>query len=54
MLLQLLLPWIPGLRDIPWFVPLYKIIYRKHYAKHTSPPALMTEGQESPMKTPAG
>ena len=30
-LIQLLLPWIPGLRDIPRIIPLYKIIYRKHY-----------------------
>lgn len=29
--LQLMLPWIPGLRDIPRIIPLYKIIYRKYY-----------------------
>ena len=40
MLLPLLLPWIPGLRDIPRLIPLYKIIYRKYYEKRSaSPPA---------------
>ena len=40
MLLPLLLPWIPGLRDIPRLIPLYKIIYRKYYDKQSaSPPA---------------
>jgi len=33
MLLQLALPWIPGLRDIPRALPLYKVIYRRYYAK---------------------
>jgi len=33
MLAQLLLPWIPGLRDIPRILPLYKIIYRRYYAR---------------------
>ena len=37
MLLPLLLPWIPGLRDIPRLIPFYKIIYRKYYEKHSSP-----------------
>lgn len=32
MLLQLLLPWIPGLRDIPRLIPLHKIIYRRYNA----------------------
>jgi len=36
MLLQLLLPWIPGLRSIPRLIPFYKIIYRKYYAAHKS------------------
>lgn len=38
MLLPLLLPWIPGLRDIPRLVPLYKVIYRRYYrqARHAS------------------
>ena len=30
-LLQLFLPWIPVLRDIPRAIPLYKVIYRKYY-----------------------
>ena len=33
MLLQLALPWIPGLRDIPRALPLYKVIYRRYYRK---------------------
>jgi hypothetical protein len=37
MLLQLLLPWVPGLRDIPRLIPLYKVIYRRHYARHPDP-----------------
>jgi hypothetical protein len=32
MLLQLLLPWIPGLRDSPRVIPFYKVIFRKSYA----------------------
>ena len=34
MLVQLLLPWIPGLRDIPRVIPFYRIIFRKYYAEH--------------------
>lgn len=33
MLLQLLLPWIPGLRDIPRLIPFYRVAYRRYYAK---------------------
>lgn len=33
MLLQLALPWIPGLRDIPRLIPFYKVAYRRYYAK---------------------
>jgi len=36
MLLQLLLPWIPGLRSIPRLIPFYKIIYRKYYASRAA------------------
>ncbi|MCL6594979.1 MAG: hypothetical protein K6V73_02050 [Firmicutes bacterium] len=32
-LLLLLVPWIPGLRDIPYWVPLYRAIWRRHYAE---------------------
>ena len=31
------LPWIPGLRDIPRLIPLYKVIYRRHYARPHDP-----------------
>lgn len=31
-LAQLLLPWIPGLRDIPRAIPLYRMIYRRFYS----------------------
>jgi hypothetical protein len=41
-LIQLLLPWIPGLRDIPRAIPLYKIIYRKHYRETTLPTSVIT------------
>jgi len=30
-LLLVLLPWIPGLRDIPRAVPVYRLIWRQHY-----------------------
>jgi hypothetical protein len=40
MILQLLLPWIPGLRDIPRVLPFYKLIYRRYYAT--------TRGDEHP------
>lgn len=46
MLLQLLLPWIPGLRDIPRALPLYKIIYRRYYAA-VSRNASKTEGERA-------
>jgi hypothetical protein len=32
-LLLLLVPWIPGLRDIPYRLPLYRAIWRRHYAE---------------------
>lgn len=32
-LILLLVPWIPGLRDIPRAVPLYRVIWRRHYAR---------------------
>ena len=31
-LLPLFAPWIPGINKIPRLIPLYKIIYRRHYA----------------------
>lgn len=30
-LLLLLVPWIPGLRDIPRVIPVYRLIWRRHY-----------------------
>lgn len=30
-LILLLVPWIPGLRDIPRRIPLYRLIWRRHY-----------------------
>jgi hypothetical protein len=54
MLLQLFLPWIPGLRDIPRLIPLYKIIYRRYYHKRSSPPALMIPEPEPQTKMPGG
>ncbi len=30
-LVLLLVPWIPGLRDIPYAVPIYRLIWRRHY-----------------------
>jgi len=33
-LLLLLVPFIPGLRDIPRLVPLYRLVWRDWYAKH--------------------
>jgi hypothetical protein len=32
-LLLLLVPWIPGLRDIPYWIPLYRAIWRRYYAE---------------------
>lgn len=31
-LILLLLPWIPGLNQIPRFIPVYRLIWRYHYA----------------------
>jgi len=32
-LLLILIPWIPGLRDIPRLVPVYRLIWREHYRR---------------------
>jgi hypothetical protein len=32
-LLLLLVPFIPGLRDIPRLVPVYRLIWRDHYRR---------------------
>jgi hypothetical protein len=31
--LLLLVPFIPGLRDIPRWIPVHKLIWRRHYAE---------------------
>ena len=31
--LLLLVPFIPGLRDIPRWIPIHKLIWRRHYAE---------------------
>ena len=51
MLLQLFLPWVPGLRDIPRMIPLHKIIYRGYYEKH--PPRPPTPAHPHPPDTAA-
>jgi hypothetical protein len=28
-----LLPWIPGLRDIPRWIPVHKLVWRDHYRR---------------------
>ncbi|MHB1980861.1 MAG: cytochrome B6 [Sulfobacillus sp.] len=33
-LLFMFIPWIPGLRDIPRKVKIYRLIWRDHYARH--------------------
>ncbi len=38
MLMQLFLPWIPWVRDIPRLIPFYKIIFRKYYASGRTTP----------------
>jgi hypothetical protein len=35
--LLLLVPFIPGLRDIPRWVPIYRLIWREHY-RYSRPP----------------
>ncbi len=32
-LILILLPFIPGLRSIPRWIPVYRIIWRRHYAE---------------------
>ena len=32
-LLLLLVPFIPGLRDIPRWIPIYRLIWRRYYAE---------------------
>jgi hypothetical protein len=31
--LLVLVPFIPGLRDIPRWIPIHKLIWRRHYAE---------------------
>jgi len=39
-LLLIFVPWIPGLRDIPRWIPIHKLIWRRHYATmRKSPPS---------------
>jgi hypothetical protein len=35
-LLFILLPWIPGLRDIPRLIPVHRLIWREHYRRMAS------------------
>jgi hypothetical protein len=44
----LLIPFIPGLRDIPRRIPIYKLIWRDHYRTLTAPPG----GDDTPAKRP--
>jgi hypothetical protein len=30
-------PFIPGLRDIPRFVPIYRLIWRRYYKEEARP-----------------
>lgn len=34
-LVLMFVPWIPGLRDIPRLIPVYRLIWKSHYAKRT-------------------
>jgi hypothetical protein len=34
-----LVPLIPGLRDIPRWVPIYRLIWRSYYAEEASTPS---------------
>jgi hypothetical protein len=38
-LLLVCIPLIPGLRDIPRWIPLYRLIWREHYRSLGTPPA---------------
>ncbi len=40
-LLLLLTPFIPGLRDIPRWVPIYRLIWRRYYAERPMPRACL-------------
>jgi hypothetical protein len=53
-----LLPFIPGLRDIPRAVPLYRVIWRDHYRRLAeeavaTPPAALGRGPASAGQPPA-
>jgi hypothetical protein len=37
-LLLLLIPFIPGLRDIPRWIPLHRLIWRSYYTREGDPP----------------
>jgi hypothetical protein len=36
----ILVPFIPGVRDIPRWIPVYKLIWRDHYRSLSKPPTV--------------
>lgn len=51
--LLVLVPFIPGLRDIPSWVPIHRLIWRRHYAdmERRQSGAYITQGQAQPRPT---
>jgi hypothetical protein len=33
----MLIPWIPGLRDIPRWIPVHRLVWREHYRRAQAP-----------------
>jgi hypothetical protein len=40
-----LVPFIPGVRDLPRWIPIYKVIWRDHYRTHAVPDTQRPEGE---------
>ena len=51
--LLVLVPFIPGVRDLPRWIPIYKLIWRQHYAEMAGPrpSALIPQTREHPRPT---
>jgi hypothetical protein len=55
-LLLLLVPFIPGLRDLPRYIPIHRLVWRSWYSQHRVPSRNepVAAELEEPVKTPTG
>ncbi len=48
-----LVPFLPGVRDLPRWIPIYKLIWREHYRPHDAPDTQRPEGEIQARGSPA-